>query len=106
MFNRTIARAVALAGASLGAVSVHSGLSHALARQAEAREGRIYGYENIRRHILRTKRPYRLGNFSPRINKWTGKPHEHRMERARRLTAPGTEARRTAEMAARAGFAP
>lgn len=25
------------------------------------------------------------GDFSPRINRWTGKPHEHRREIARRL---------------------
>lgn len=29
-------------------------------------------------------------------NRWTGQPHEHRREIARRTTAPGTDARRAA----------
>lgn len=40
------------------------------------------------------KRPY--GNVPASINRWTGKPHEHRREVARRTTHPGTEARRLA----------
>lgn len=103
MFNRGIAAALAT---SIGSVGIIAGFSNALAGKAEAHAGRIFGHENIRRHILRTRRPYRPDHFDPRINRWTGKPHEHRMERARRLTKPGTKPRHTAEMAARAGFQP
>lgn len=41
------------------------------------------------------KRP-KYGNVPASINRWTGKPHEHRREVARRTTHPGTEARRLA----------
>lgn len=37
-----------------------------------------------------------LSNVPANINRWTGKPHEHKREIARRTTAPGTAARRAA----------
>jgi len=33
--------------------------------------------------------------FDPKINRWTGKPHEHKRENARRTTPPGSGIRRT-----------
>lgn len=95
-------RIAALASASLGAIGQHSGISTALARRAEANEMRIFGDSNIRRHIVQSRKYRRYDGYGS----IAGKPHEHRMERARRLTKPGTEARRTAEMAAKAGFMP
>lgn len=103
MFNRSIA----IASASLGAVAAHSyaGISDALAGADESRSGRVYGDRNIRRVV----RQYALKGIDHRERGRTslaGRPHEHRMERARRLTKPGSVARRSAEMAARAGFMP
>jgi len=100
-------RIAALATVSALSLGMHAGLRDALANRAEANEGRIFGHANIRRHILRTRRGLggALTTFDPKISRWTGKPHEHRTEIARRSTKPGTPERRTAEMAARAaGF--
>jgi hypothetical protein len=33
----------------------------------------------------RRARRIRKGNYDPQINRWTGKPHEHKREIARRL---------------------
>jgi hypothetical protein len=48
--------------------------------------GRIFGFENIQRHLRSQKRDHAKGAAGSiaQANRWTGKPHEHRREIARR----------------------
>ena len=58
----------------------------ALQAASHGRQHKIYGFENIRRHLQSKKRIY--GDASGSIatcNRHTGQPHEHQREAARRL---------------------
>lgn len=58
----------------------------ALAAASQLRSGRIYGFDNIRAHLQRHKPNHAAGgNSIARLNRHTGKPHEHKREIARRL---------------------
>lgn len=59
------------------------GLLAAAAMLAARDTHRIYGYENIRRHVQRVGRAKNRNRFDPKINRHTGKPHEHKREIAR-----------------------
>ena len=58
----------------------------ALVAIARGREGRIFGAENIRRHIQQQPRFYARGasNSIAKLNRHTKMPHEHKREIARR----------------------
>jgi hypothetical protein len=68
----------------------------ALAAAAQLRSGKIYGYENIRRH-LQTHKPdhARGGNSIAKLNRHTGQPHEHKREIQRRLRQQAARDART-----------
>lgn len=56
--------------------------------QRRAIHTRIFGFEAIQRHVHEISKhgaKYRRGHSTAKINRWTGKPHEHQREIARRL---------------------
>jgi hypothetical protein len=88
-------------GGSIGALgttlALQSRQGEILASVQEAKQNRIYGAENIKRYIERTRRPVHRRNqgvFDSRINRRTGQPHFHQREIVRRTTKPGTPERR------------
>lgn len=80
-----VVAAAALAGSG---VSVAFQGAQPLGR-GQGKPGRIYGYENIRRHLQRQKREARGGNGS-----LAGRPHNHEREIARRLRQQARDAER------------
>ena len=69
-----------------------AGVALAALAGSAAPTGRIYGYENIKRHLQRQKRTYSSGGGSP-----AGYAHEHKREIARRLRQQARIAERQAE---------
>jgi len=53
----------------------------------EPSPNRIYGADNIKRHLQRKKSAYERGAETSiaQVNRHTGKPHEHKREAARRV---------------------
>lgn len=85
--------------ASLAGVA---GVAPAALAGSAAPTGRIYGYENIKRHLQRQKRAYGSGGGS-----LAGYAHEHKREIARRLRQQARIAERQAErLEARGGGQP
>lgn len=82
--------AVVAAAAAAGAgVSVRFGQGESLSPTGQ-RERRIFGYENIRRHLQRQKRTWGASGSL------AGHPHEHKREIARRLRQQARDAERQA----------
>lgn len=64
---------------------MHTSLLAALAMSASAAGSRIYGAAAIGRHVQQVGRAKNRASFNPKINRHTGKPHEHKREIARNL---------------------
>ena len=68
-----------------GIFAASAALAASMAVTMPAAVARIFGYENIRRHLQRQKRDHGAStNSIAKVNRWTGQPHEHRREIARR----------------------
>lgn len=61
----------------------------AMASLGIAPQSKVYGAENIKRTLQRQGRSRQVGSFDPRINRWTGEPHKHEREIARRARQKG-----------------
>jgi hypothetical protein len=61
-------------------------IAAALAAVAESQARRVFGFDNIRRYLQQQKSDHSRGahNSIAKLNRHTGRPHEHKREIARR----------------------
>jgi hypothetical protein len=58
-------------------------IAAALAAVAESQARRVFGFDNIRRYLQQQKSDHSRGAIA-KLNRHTGRPHEHKREIARR----------------------